>query len=249
MTVQGVIFDLGGTLIARERVPDLFYEEANARALWQWLREKDLAIDESFVPALVAERQARFAERMQGTREIRAEAALRPALERYGVRVDVEFLTQAEAAFFEPELTAMHPLPDAIALLARLRGLSLRVGLASNASSHYFVAECCRRLGFTPYLDPIISSALVGWAKPDPRIFNAVLAHWSLPPTSAAMVGDTFNADIAGAHQMGMRTILLTAEHGPQDHVSSEFVRADAVAENLQQVGEIIEGWRREPGG
>lgn len=57
------------------------------------------------------------------------------------------------------------------------------------------------------------------------------------------MVGDTFDADHVGARRAGMRSILVTAEHGPQDRVESVEVQPDAVARDLHDVAVIVEGW------
>lgn len=137
----------------------------------------------------------------------------------------------------------MRPLPGAAATLARLNRGGLRSALVSNASSHYFVVECCRRLLFAEFLDPIVSSAAVGWVKPDPRVFRAVLRPWDLSPDAVVMVGDSLAADIAGAAQLGMRSILLTAVHEPGAAVSLDSIRPDAVAATLVEVADIIEGW------
>ena len=236
--LKGVIFDLGGTLIARAGN----HERTNATALWQWLRERRHAVEEEFVDALVAEREATFARRT-GTREIRAEEALRPVLARYGAPANLALLVAAEAAFFEPELQAMRLLPGALELLETLDARGLRQGLISNASSHYFILECCRRLELDRYLDPVLSSAAIGWAKPDPRIFEAILTQWGYPPASALMVGDTVEADIAGARGLGMRSILLMAERRADEPVEVEGVRADALAATLAEVGFILEEW------
>ncbi len=246
MTVHGVIFDLGGTLSARLPIS---YEARNADALLRWLRARGVPMGDGFAEALVRERQLRFDERGSDVREIPAAAALGPVLQRYGAPLDPAFLAEAEAAFFAPELQAMRSLPGAVELLRHFHSLGLFVGLASNASSHYFIMECCRRLGFASYLDPIASSAAVGWAKPDPRIFQAVLARWSLPPAAAVMVGDTLEADIVGAHQLGLRTILLTAEHRTPDIHRQPLsppadLQPDAVAGDLPEVGRLIEAWR-----
>ena len=236
--VRGVIFDLGGTLITQGD-----YEQANATALLAWLRGRGYTVDDRLIADLVAERRARFQERAGGVREIPAEAALHPILQRYHLPVDSTFLADAERAFFAAELEGARPLKGATEVLPRLHHLGLRLALASNASSHYFVEECCRRLGFAAYLDPIVSSAAVGWGKPDSRIFQTILVRWSLPRATVVMVGDTLEADIAGAHQMGIRAVLLTAEHGPENEPAAELVRPDAVATDLAHVARIIEGW------
>jgi len=236
--IRGVIFDLGGTLI----FPGEF-EAANAQALLRWVRGQGLAAPDDLAAAVMAERQARWAARA-GTREVTADEALRAVLERYGLPTDAGFVADAERAFFAPELEGMRALPGAVALLARLNRAGLRTGLISNASSHYLIVEGCRRLLFAPYLEPIVSSAAVGWAKPDARIFRVVLRRWGLAPEEVVMVGDTLAADIAGAQAVGMRAILLTAVHPPGAPTSLASARPDAVAATPREVGEIIERWR-----
>lgn len=240
--IRGIIFDLGGTLIERGRRS---FEPGNATALGAWLRSRGHHVDEKFAAEVVAEREASFTRRT-GLREVRAVEALRPVLARYGLPIDDTFLTAAESAFYEPELRAMRLLPGAIEVLEVLRVRQMRIGLASNATSHYLVEEGCRRLRISHYLDPIISSAAVGWAKPDRRIFQSILNPWSIAPEHVVMVGDSVGADIAGAQTMGMRSILLTAEHSPDEPRIWEGVRADAEVTTLGEVGRVVGRWAQE---
>jgi putative hydrolase of the HAD superfamily len=203
-------------------------------------------VPDDFADAVMAERRARWAART-GYEETTADGALRAVLERYGLPAGSGDVDAAERAFFALELDGVGPLPGAVALLRRLADAGVRTGLASNASSHYFVVECCRRLLFAEFLDPIISSAAVGWGKPDPRILRAVLRPWGLPPEAAVMVGDSLAADIAGAAALGMRSILLTAALPPGAPVALEEIRPDAVAATLGEVGEIIARWTEHP--
>jgi len=236
--IRGVIFDLGGTLITQGD-----FEEPNARALLRWLRAGGHSVAESFVEALIAERRALWAAR-KDTEEVTAGQAIGAVLERFGLRTDAAFLADAERAFFTFELESVQPLEGAVDVLSRLHGLGLRIALISNASSHYFVMECCRRMRFAPYLAPIVSSAAVGRVKPDPRIFRVVLDQWGLSPAEVVMVGDNLAADIAGAQTAGMRSILITAIHAPNAPTSLESIRPAAVAGTLGTVGEIIQQWR-----
>ncbi len=246
MRVRGVIFDLGGTLCARQTAS---HEEQNAQALRRWLGTRGIQVDDRFAGALINTRQRIFDTRGSSGRELLAVDAFRPIMHQYNVPDDSDFLAEAEAAFFTPELEAMQPLPGALELLRHLHDVGIVAGLASNASSHYFVSECCRRLQFALYLDPIMTSAAVGWTKPDPRIFQAVLAHWSLPTADVVMVGDNQEADILGAHRLGMRTILLTAQHHVPDIYTrggapAEECSPDAVVDSLPGVGQLIDRWR-----
>jgi HAD superfamily hydrolase (TIGR01549 family) len=239
--IRGVIFDLGGTLTARVRIPPEAMERANAESLRSWIRGRGHDVGDDFVRTVVAERTARFLERAGGLKEIRASAALIPALGRFGLPADADVAAAAERAFFEPELNEMRLLPGAIDLVERLAQRGIRRGLASNASSHYFVEECCRRLDLDRRLNPILSSAAVGWAKPHSAIFQVILSTWDIEPANVVMVGDTLGADVAGARALGMRSILVTGERGPNEPMPSEILRPDGVAIDLPAVGVILD--------
>jgi HAD superfamily hydrolase (TIGR01549 family) len=239
--IRGVVFDLGGTLTARVRIPPEAMERANAESLTSWLRGRGHDVDDDFARTVLAERTANFLERAGGLKEIQASTALIPALGRFGLPTDADFATAAERAFFEPELNEMRLLPGTIELLDRLAQRGIRRGLASNASSHYLVEECCRRLDIHHRLDPILSSAAVGWAKPHPAIFQVILSTWDIGPADAVMIGDTLGADVAGACALGMRSILVTGERGPNEPMPSEVLRPDGVAIDLPAVGVILD--------
>lgn len=240
--IRGVIFDLGGTLAVA--VPALTAEQLdrrNAEALLAWLRQRGWQVHDGFVDALVLERQACFARRV-GDVEILAAEALRPVLRRYRLPDDDRSIVDVEAAFFQPELASMQVLPGAREILRRIQALGLRAGLASNASSHYFVTECCRRLSFAATLDPIISSAGVGRAKPDRLIFETILSAWAVEPAQVIMVGDTPSADVVGAKRLGMRSLLVSGTPSSDPTLGDEG-RPDAVTANLTDAARIVEQW------
>lgn len=240
--VRGVIFDLGGTLAAPENhLSDDALDRLNADGLLRWLRQRGLQVDDGFVDALVDERRACAVKRARVASEVTAVDALRPVFQRYRLPHDDGFIFEAEVAFFQPELLTMRPLPGAPEILKRLRALGLRAGLASNASSDYFVQTCCQRLGFDAFLDPIVSSAAVGWQKPDRRIFDTILSAWSLQPGQIVMVGDTPTADIVGANRLDMRSILIQGMRPPDP--SGTGARPAAIAADLFAVAGTIEQW------
>ena len=238
--IRATIFDLGGTLAAPgERLSDEELDRRNAGALLSWLRQNGLRVEDTFVEALVAERRASVARRARDAAEVTVVEALRPALQQHQLPHHAAFVVECEVAFFQPELSSMRLLPGAEEILRRARAAGLHLGLASNASSHYFVTECCRRLGLDVWLDPIVTSAGIGWQKPDRRIFNALLSAWSLAPGEVVMVGDSPSADIAGANGLGMRSILIAGNRPPE----APAPRPDAIAQDLTQAGDLLEQW------
>src|SRR5204863_4168 len=66
--------------------------------------------------------------------------------------------------------------------------------------------------GLAPLLDGAVASAEIGAAKPDPAIFAAALEIAGVGPAEACHVGDTPDADVAGALRAGVRPVLLVRD-------------------------------------
>ncbi len=76
--------------------------------------------------------------------------------------------------------------------------------------------------------------------KPSREFFHLALAHLDLAPHQAAMVGDDWESDIAGAQGVGLRTILVqTGKYQPADEKNLD-PQADAVIESLADLPEIL---------
>ena len=103
--------------------------------------------------------------------------------------------------------------PDAAPALAALREAGVRTVVVSNwdASLHERLAET----GLAGLVDGALASAEVGTAKPGRAIFTAALAlAGGVAPADAWHVGDTVEADVAGARAAGLRPVLI-ARDGP----------------------------------
>ena len=64
-----------------------------------------------------------------------------------------------------------------------------------------------RNAGLTPYFNTVTDSESVGVKKPNPLIFRKALTQADCDPTSSVMIGDSYEADIVGALQVGMNAI------------------------------------------
>ena len=105
------------------------------------------------------------------------------------------------------------PFPDAIPALRALRARGLRAVVASNWDCS--LGDVLREARLRGLVDGVVTSAEVGAAKPDRRLFDAALELAGCDPADAVYVGDSPENDIAGAAAVGMRAILLE-RHGPQ---------------------------------
>ena len=82
-----------------------------------------------------------------------------------------------------------------------------RLGIVSNFTGN--LTHCLDELGLARLFTAVSDSAVVGAAKPDPRIFRETLGALGGAADRAWMVGDNFEADIGGAAGLGIRTCWL----------------------------------------
>jgi HAD superfamily hydrolase (TIGR01549 family) len=97
--------------------------------------------------------------------------------------------------------------------LDRLVAAGIRMAVISNSDGR--ADEGLRAAGLLDRFEFVIDSQLVGFEKPDPRIFAAALERLGLSPEESVYVGDLYEVDVVGARAAGMDVILLDplAEH------------------------------------
>lgn len=119
----------------------------------------------------------------------------------------VATVRRAYLAEFEAGGGEYRVFPDVLPAVERLRAAGVRTAIVSNADAD--VTELCTHLAFAHAMDLIVTSALVGWEKPDPRTFRAALDPLGVDPADALHVGDQPRSDVVGALGVGMRAALL----------------------------------------
>ena len=132
-------------------------------------------------------------------------------LRKLGVREHVDQIAwevlQYEHALFSRNNATLYE--DVLPTLNRLQQMNLKMGIISNWDTplHAMVEE----IGLAPYFEVVVAShdQRVRSAKPDAAIFEYALNAVGVSPEEAIHVGDSFEADIVGAHTAGLRAILL----------------------------------------
>jgi len=97
--------------------------------------------------------------------------------------------------------------PDTLPILERLKARGVPMGIISNYGTH--LLDLLPKLSIFDYFDFIIVSAIVGVAKPHPRIFEIAIEEACLPPDKLLYVGDNVGDDIEGARQVGIDAVLI----------------------------------------
>jgi putative hydrolase of the HAD superfamily len=102
--------------------------------------------------------------------------------------------------------------PDVVPALHALRERGLRLVVVSNWDCS--LGEWLDRAGIGQLVDGVVSSAVVGVAKPVPAVFEAGLELAGCSAAEALFVGDSVENDVEGARAAGMRAILVRREGG-----------------------------------
>lgn len=96
---------------------------------------------------------------------------------------------------------------DVMPALRALRQAGLKTALISNADDD--VTVVAMHFDFATLMDLIVTSALVGYEKPDPRTYYAALEPLQIEPARALHIGDQPKSDVVGAQGVGMSAVLL----------------------------------------
>jgi len=98
-------------------------------------------------------------------------------------------------------------MPGVPAALERLHSLGLQLVVVSNADGT--VAALFEELGLRHLFEHIVDSGVVGFEKPDSRIFQHALNVSGGTPDRTLHVGDVYDVDVAGARAAGIHALLL----------------------------------------
>jgi putative hydrolase of the HAD superfamily len=140
----------------------------------------------------------------------------------------------------EMELEVMPNLVPGVADAIEVLHPRYRLAVVSDAifSPGRVLRQILERYRLLERFDPLVFSDEIGCAKPDPRVFQAVLRATGCSPRELVHVGDREEKDVAGPHQVGARAILFTVAKnrgGPE-------TTAEAICRDCAELPAIIEG-------
>lgn len=161
---------------------------------------------------------------------------LKRALDFMGREANHAAIAAAADAFTDAKEEAVAPLDDAVEVLGALKRTGLTLGLITNGSST-FQRRKLMRYDLERYFDVILVEEEWGVGKPDITIFEEALRALSAEPTHTWMVGDNFEADIVGAHQVGVRGVWM--QHGRQPPPHPE-VRPLASIDHIRELSWLL---------
>jgi putative hydrolase of the HAD superfamily len=91
--------------------------------------------------------------------------------------------------------------------LERLRGAGFKLAVVSNSEGT--IEQMLIEIDLRPLFETVVDSTVVGFTKPDPRIYALALERLGVAPADALMVGDSPSADVDGPRAAGIRAALI----------------------------------------
>jgi len=227
VTVSAVIFDWGGTLTPWHTIdPDELW-----RAICAPHYDHDQVADTAAMLRSAETDLWRIAEREQRS------ATLDEVFARAGVQPSEALLAGYFRAWEEHTFTD----PEAVEVLLELRRRGIKIGVLSNTMwprAHH--ERIFTRDGLIDLIDGAVYSSEIPWTKPHPEAFRAVLAAVGVTrPQDCVYVGDRPFDDVHGAHQAGLRTVLIPNSDVP----AFAAAEPDAIIGRLGELIAVIDRW------
>jgi putative hydrolase of the HAD superfamily len=228
MTIKGVLFDLGNTLLYFDgQWPEVF------------ARADQMMVDQLVRTGLALDREAfskDFRERLDVYHN------QREALSAHGVeQVDESVIESALERLYAASQEYWIPEADLLPMMDALKAAGYRLGVISNAGDDQDVQTLVDKAQICSYLEFVITSASSGRRKPDGRIFALGLQLFGLSPEEVVMVGDTLTADILGANLMGITSVWITRRADtPGNRKNQDLIRPSAEIETLAELAGLL---------
>ena len=238
--VRAVLIDVGDTLVHLDRPwDDVFH--SNLDALYNYLNSLGIKLD-------AAKFKERFIRIFNDASyqsdlfkvEIPMEEIIAKALRKSGLQMlGIDLPTNAVIEFYRREVEDWQLFSDTVETLTRLQSEGYVMGVISNTKSDWSVRAILRRRELDGFFETIVTSAAVKIRKPRFEIFTRALADLKVSPSDAVFIGDSIQADVSGAKNMGMYSIHVFRKPAEE----RGFSRPDATVTSLSETPGIIAQW------
>ncbi|MCX6027925.1 MAG: HAD family hydrolase [Chloroflexi bacterium] len=240
--LHAIIFDLGDTLVDLREGSGDYEARVRVRAGWVYdaLAAAGVALEErdAFCAALAHDTETRYQAAVARQEGIDIYDVMAAFCAERGIPADDGLVQIGGNAYCRGTGAHASLRAGAIELLTELHARGLRLGVISNTiQPAHFMDEALRRRGIAHFFAATVYSSAVRVAKPHPAIFRAGLAALGVPAEVAVYVGDRPEADVAGAHGVGMKAVLIEVAH--RNYPGGDFA-PDARIAALPELLEVL---------
>jgi HAD superfamily hydrolase (TIGR01549 family) len=109
--------------------------------------------------------------------------------------------------------------------LIKLRKIGIKIVVISNGVD-WTQKERLKKLDLNQLIDGLLTSEGVGFSKPHPAMFEEGMKILNMPKSNVWVIGDNPNADIRGAHAVGLSACLITDSQNNVDYKADLIVNS-----------------------
>ncbi len=124
-------------------------------------------------------------------------------------------------------------------VLETIKSLSITytLSVATNAgvSDEAAVRKAFARMGIEQYFTHFFTSKELGYQKPDIRFFQAIQNKLQVPTSHCIMIGNSYQNDIVGAQEAGMKTIFFN-----EKKLEGDFPNANKIIQHFSEVMDAV---------
>ncbi len=240
MRLRAVLLDLGETLVHFSK-PWEDVSREQIEAIYSYLKDSGLPADFlEFARTFVRVYEEAAARSDTFKVEISMEETITKSLSKFNVKaLSSDFIETASRQFFTPEIDAWQLYPDAVDTLTKLTEDNYKLGLISNSKSDWMVHQILIKYDLQKFFDTVITSSALRIRKPRPDIFSRALKDLNVKASESVFIGDSLEADISGARNVGMHSIFVRRK--PPE--SSSIVSPEATVTSLKEALDTIISW------
>lgn len=241
-----LLFDLGATLLYFDSEFVKIKPMAD-EALFQQLTNLGYRVDkDALAKRLFDLENSAFDERVVDLHERTTDAILKSTLEQVGLKdiadAHIKIAVHTMLNVYESHWQLGD---DTLTTLKELKTQDYPMCVISNASDYDNVVRLMEKGNLYEFFDLTLVSAKEGLRKPHPDMFQKALAHFKVPVERAVMIGDTVDADIKGAKDIGMKSIWINRwADNFQNRAHLSHITPDATIDRLSELPNLLINWK-----
>lgn len=209
--INGIIFDMDGTLYSLDRGLNSTFEQSN---FGQRIHDNAVSF---FMNQFSLNKEDALTKYLNIKTRFNGEVSLGVEKE-FGIPRSVYF-----AATWD--LDPSEFVEEQLELLNTLSSLTVSLGLLS-AAPQVWIKKVLDFLEVRDIFEPAIFSGEPDIRKPNPQAFLQIAEFWKVPPASLISIGDQEETDILPAKSLGMTTVLISKTTSTS---AADFIAKDAV--------------------
>lgn len=218
--INGVIFDIDGTLY------DYAANDKIAVKKLCTFAQDNLHIDEETFRKYYCEARRIVKERLTdgGARHSRI-LFFQTVLELLG-KNPFCYLMNMYDIYWNNFLAGMRPFDGVTEFIVKLKKFGKKIAVCTDMTAHIQYRKI-ERLGLKNFIDYIVTSEETGLEKPAPIMFELALKKLNLPANETAYFGDSFERDIIGAYNCGIKPFWYIRDRNIEDtNIDCEKIRS-----------------------